>query len=95
MNENLIKQAILVKKVVDENYIPNSHYGCEIDIYRKIIRNTYPMSVSKFRRLLKIARENPDAYPNLTPWYADREIRLQKKRVFLNLNFPEDDTERV
>jgi hypothetical protein len=95
MNDNLLKQAILVKKVVDENYVPNSHLGSKIDVYRKIIRNTYPMGQAKFFRLLKIARENPDAYPDLTPSYHHREERLQKKRVFLSLNFPDYDTARV
>ncbi|MGI6719007.1 MAG: hypothetical protein ACOX4D_07760 [Bacteroidales bacterium] len=55
MNSNTRKKAKLIKTIVDEHYQANSHKGCLSDIYRRIVVKKYPMSLSTFYRLMKIA----------------------------------------
>ncbi len=55
MRKNRKKTAFLVKKIVDEHYIPQSHRGCLVDVYRRHVSRVYPMSVAAFYRLIEYA----------------------------------------
>ncbi len=55
MHENRKKKAFLIKRIVDEHYIPQSHRGCLVDIYRRYVNKIYPMSPITFYRLIEYA----------------------------------------
>jgi len=55
MHANRRKKAFLIKQMVDEHYIPQSHIGCLVYIYRRYVRNVYPMSEVTFYRLIDYA----------------------------------------
>lgn len=55
MKANTRKKAMIIKKIVDEHYQAHSHQGCLVDIYRKVIVKTHPMSISTFYRLMQYA----------------------------------------
>lgn len=55
MHANRQKKAFLIKRIVDDNYIPQSHRGCLVDIYRRYVRHIYPMSAVTFYRLIEYA----------------------------------------
>lgn len=45
----------LVKEMVDEHYVPQSHRGSLTDIYRRVVSKTYPMSLVTFFRMIERA----------------------------------------
>lgn len=46
---------MLVKRMVDEHYQPQSHKGCMLDIYRNHVVKVYPMSIPTFYRYMGYA----------------------------------------
>lgn len=55
MHANIQKKAMLVKRMVDEFYQPQSHVGCMRDIYRHKVVKVYPMSEVTFYRYMRYA----------------------------------------
>jgi len=55
MHENFCKKAMLVKRMVDEYYQPQSHVGCMRDIFRHKVVKVYPMSEITFYRYMRYA----------------------------------------
>lgn len=53
--ENREKMIRLVKEMVDEHYVPQSHRGSLTDIYRRVVSKTYPMSLVTFFRMIERA----------------------------------------
>lgn len=53
--ENREKMIRLVKEMVDEHYVPQSHRGSLTDIYRRVVSKTYPMSKVTFFRMIERA----------------------------------------
>lgn len=54
MHHNIIDRAMLVKRMVDRLYQPQSHKGCMLDIYRNHVVKVYPMSEQTFYRYMRI-----------------------------------------
>jgi hypothetical protein len=54
MHHNIIDRAMLVKRMVDSLYQPQSHKGCMLDIYRNHVVKVYPMSEQTFYRYMRI-----------------------------------------
>lgn len=46
---------MLVKRMVDERYQPQSHKGSMLDIYRNHVVKVYPMSQQTFYRYMRYA----------------------------------------
>ena len=55
MHANFCKKAMLVKRMVDQYYQPQSHRGCMRDIYRHKVVEMYPMSEPTFYRYMRYA----------------------------------------
>lgn len=55
MHANFCKKAMLVKRMVDQYYQPQSHVGCMRDIYRHKVQEVYPMSEPTFYRYMRYA----------------------------------------
>lgn len=55
MHSNSKRRALLVKHIVDEHYIAESHRGSMLDIYRRYVRHIYPMSEATFWRYMQYA----------------------------------------
>ncbi len=55
MHPNRHRKAFLIKRIVDEHYVPNSHRGSLVDIYRRHVNKLYPMSLVTFYRLVEYA----------------------------------------
>lgn len=53
--KNREKLIRLVKEIVDEHYVPQSHRGSLTDIYRRVVSKTYPMSMVTFFRMIERA----------------------------------------
>jgi hypothetical protein len=51
-NKNKTKQALIVRKVVEENYERGRHDKCKEAVFRNIVSKQYPMSRSTFFRYL-------------------------------------------
>ncbi|MBR3572842.1 MAG: hypothetical protein IKN99_06270 [Bacteroidales bacterium] len=54
MHHNVVDRAMLVKRMVDRLYQPQSHKGCMLDIYRNHVVKVYPMSEQTFYRYMRI-----------------------------------------
>lgn len=54
MHHNVIERAMIVKRMVDGLYQPQSHKGCMLDIYRNHVVKSYPMSEPTFYRYMRI-----------------------------------------
>lgn len=55
MHRNITERAMLVKRIVDERYQPQSHKGSMLDIYRNHVVKIYPMSQQTFYRYMHYA----------------------------------------
>lgn len=55
MHRNWKARAMLVKRIIDDNYEPHSQRGCMRDIYRRIVKRQYPMSEASFWRQMRYA----------------------------------------
>lgn len=55
MHNNIKNRAMLVKRMVDERYQPQSHKGSMLDIYRNHVVKIYPMSQQTFYRYMRYA----------------------------------------
>lgn len=44
---------MIVKRLVDQYYQPNSHKGCMLDIYRNKVIDEHPMSIPTFYRYMR------------------------------------------
>ncbi len=74
MHANVIRRAMLVKRIVDEHYEPHSHAGSMYDIYLNHVRKVYPMGIATFRRYMRYAI-GVDGY------VGNGQNRVYKKRV--------------
>ena len=75
MHANVIRRAMLVKRIVDEHYEPHSHAGSMYDIFLNHVRKVYPMGVATFRRYMKYAIEQDGYIGN----GSNRVYRTRKK----------------
>lgn len=57
VRNNTKERAMLVKRIVDEHYQPESHQYSMLNIYRNHIVKQYPMSQATFYRLVRYAVE--------------------------------------
>lgn len=80
MHENSKKKAMLVKRMVDEYYQPQSHVGCMRDIYRHKVVKIYPMSEPTFYRYMSYAI-GVDGYIGNGSCRVERERHVTQKNV--------------
>ena len=87
MHRNWKSRAMLIKRIVDENYEPHSQHGCLRDIYRRKVQQIYPMSEASFWRSMRYAIRR-DGYIGigsnrvmrekaLLPDPSDKQLELQ------------------
>lgn len=51
-NKNVLKRIIIVKQIVDKYYEPGNQSKSKASVYRKVVRDMYPMSEVTFRRYM-------------------------------------------
>lgn len=54
-DNNRLKWALLVKRIVDDHYIPESERDCMKAIWLRHVRTVYPISLHTFYRWMQIA----------------------------------------
>lgn len=68
----------LIKDMVDEHYVPNSHRGSELDVYRRVVLKVYPISQSTFYKIMAEAIEE-DGFVGRGGNRVERQTRRQRK----------------
>lgn len=57
---NMMRKALIVRKLVDEHYEPGRQDRNRKWVFRNIVSKSYPMSLSTFWRYMRLTRNQPE-----------------------------------